>query len=73
MEPVERTDFLVPETDFVTGMGSVASIFGEYFDYNYSDSNLEADARAIASDWRMVGKDILEAIRSIGNHRSADE
>ncbi len=62
MESNTRTDFLVPDVDFVTGIGSVASIYGKYYDYNYSDSSIEANRRAIRNDWRMVGKDIFNAI-----------
>jgi len=62
MEPNIRTDFLISKTDFLTGMGSVASTQGSYFEYNYSENGVLADERAIESDWRMVGKDILSAI-----------
>ncbi|MCK5841951.1 MAG: hypothetical protein KAH31_07280 [Candidatus Sabulitectum sp.] len=65
MESKLGTDFLVPEVDFVTGIGSVASIYGKYYDYNYSDSTIEADEKAIRSDWRMVGQDILNAVMKI--------
>lgn len=62
MEPNTRTDFLISKTDFLTGMGSVASTQGSYFEYNYSENGALADKRAIESDWKMVGKDILSAI-----------
>ena len=59
-----RTDYLFPKTNFAVGLGSIVSVYGSYFEYNYSETNENADTRAIASDWQMVGKDIQEAILS---------
>jgi len=73
MESDVKTDFLIPETDFATGMGSVASVYGKYYDYNYSETGAEADAKALYNDWRMVGKDILNAILILGKTRYSDE
>jgi hypothetical protein len=39
----------------------VLNIAGEYFTYNESRDVQEADARAIACDWRVVGQDIRKA------------
>ena len=62
MDPKVRTDFLFPKTNFAVGLGSIVSVHGSYFEYNNSETNKEADTRAISSDWKMVGKDIQEAI-----------
>ena len=56
-----QTDFLVPSSSFVVGMGSVMNIGGGYFEYNNSSSANKADARAIRSDWYNVGKDFCKA------------
>jgi hypothetical protein len=56
---MDRTsDFLFARNSFWVGAGSAFDIWGDYFLYNGSRSGNEADARAIASDWRVVGKDI---------------
>jgi len=57
-----KTNQLFPRTGFLTGMGSVLNISGKYFDFNYSKSDAEADAEAIASDWGMVGQDLQHVL-----------
>lgn len=56
-----RTDFLFPTPSFLIGAGSVLNIAGNYFDFNYSSSDTEADNKAILSDWGVIGQDILLA------------
>jgi hypothetical protein len=58
-----RTDFLTPRSSFGLGMASVMNIGGNYYHYNYSATTEEADANAIRSDWQMVGRDILSALK----------
>lgn len=58
-----RTDFLFATPSFLTGMGSIFNIAGDnYFEYNLSENGNEADAKALASDWGVVGSDIMEAL-----------
>ena len=64
-----HTDFLTPDQDELTGMASVLDIFGAETPYNYSKSGEEADIKAIASDWAVIGEDISEAIQC---HKSND-
>ena len=40
--------------------------FGATFDtYNYSASDEQSDARAIASDWACIGNDLFSAARQV--------
>lgn len=55
------TDFLLPKNNFWVGFGSVLNIAGSYFDYNYSNSDAEADSKALFSDWINIGNDIKVA------------
>ncbi|PIE53424.1 hypothetical protein CSA37_01445 [Candidatus Fermentibacteria bacterium] len=71
MESDVRTVFLQFEMDFVTGMGSIGSVYGDYFDI--SETGPETDARALYNDWCMVGKDILKAIQEVGKTTSSTE
>ncbi|MBP7796082.1 MAG: hypothetical protein KA059_04825 [Elusimicrobiales bacterium] len=57
-----RTDFLFPNIGFTEGIGSVLNIGGNYFEFNTSESDLEADTKALENDWGMVGNDIAESI-----------
>ncbi len=53
-----RSDFLFSKPTFLGGMGSVLNIQGQYYDFNYSESEMGADHRALSNDWGMVGEDI---------------
>jgi hypothetical protein len=59
-----RTGFLYSDPSFVKGMGTTFNVWGNYYNYNYSDSGMEADNRALASDWNVVGKDLEKAMSS---------
>ena len=52
-----KTSFLLPTNNFFVGLGSVLNLSGSYFIYNYSDSNEEADSKALFSDWNNIGND----------------
>jgi len=63
------TGFLCPDSSFLSGMGSVIAISGQYFRYNYSEN---PDGLAIFSDWLKTGEDIENAIEQ-GDMVAADE
>ncbi len=56
-----RSDFLFNTPSFLIGAGSVLNLAGNYFPFNYGKSSKEADAKAIESDWGVVGQDIKKA------------
>jgi hypothetical protein len=57
-----HSDFLVAQPSFAAGVARLMD-FGCSFDgYNISSSELQADTRAIASDWFNVGLDIVTSI-----------
>jgi hypothetical protein len=57
-----KSDFLFAQPSFASGAARVLDLWGQFDDYNRSETTLEADARAIASDWLMVGQDLSDAI-----------
>lgn len=57
-----RTDFLFSKGSFLIGMGSILSIFSPYYTFNTSDSDRQADATAIESDFGTVGQDIRDVM-----------
>lgn len=59
-----KTSFLFPRTSFLIGIGSIINIAGNYFDFNYYESDDEADFRAIENDWGVIGQDIAHTIQS---------
>ncbi len=60
-----ETCFLFASPSFMQGMASAVDIGGTLVVYNESRTIQEADARAIGSDWAMVGKDIRAAVQSL--------
>jgi len=56
------TDFLTSNPTFVTGMGSAVNLAGNFYGFNYAPSEVEADRRALRSDWQMVGKDVADSM-----------
>jgi len=59
-----HTFILFSTPSFFIGMGSIFNLAGKYFYYNTSDSDAEADYKAIESDWKAVGKDIQDSINT---------
>ena len=58
------TDFLVPKSSFITGVGSVICLGGWNHRYNISNSKFDADTKAIKNDWNLVGSDLRTAINN---------
>lgn len=54
---------LFAEPSLIEGLSSVLDISGDlHKDYNSSDTELEADVKALQNDWRAVGRDIAVSI-----------
>lgn len=60
-----RSDFLFPKSGFLIGMGSVLNVGGNYFRFNYSESDIAADTNAIENDWGVIGQDLLDTAHAI--------
>ncbi|MCX6233912.1 MAG: hypothetical protein NT175_04195 [Bacteroidetes bacterium] len=61
-----RTDFLFPAPSFFKGLASIFNVPGNYYDFNYSQSNEEADYKALKTDWSIIGQDIRNAVDNMG-------
>lgn len=64
-----RTDFLFSTPNFFTGAGSVMNLAGNYYDFNTSENDLEADYFALKNDFIMIGQDLYEAIETLNSAR----
>jgi hypothetical protein len=53
---------LFARPSFIEGMSRVMDLGSNLQVYNHSKTELDADAKAIHNDWRMVGKDIESSI-----------
>ncbi len=60
-----RSDFLFPTEGLITGIGSVLDINGTYVQFNYSDSDQEADTKALRNDWENVAGHVSSAFEKI--------
>jgi hypothetical protein len=58
-----KTDFLFAQPSFMSGAARTLDLWGGLDDYNSSETPFEADEKAIAADWLVVGQDISDAIR----------
>lgn len=70
MEKV-KTDFLFAQPSLTAGASRILDLWGVFDDYNRSDTPLEADAKAIAADWLIVGQDVLDAIEQYESEEKA--
>jgi hypothetical protein len=57
-----QSDFLFAQPSYASGAARLVDLWGQFDDYNRSDSPAEADANAIAADWLIVGQDLSDAI-----------
>jgi hypothetical protein len=57
-----KSDFLFAQPSFASGASRVLDLWGQFDIYNISATPAEADAKAIAADWLVVGQDIFEAV-----------
>lgn len=58
------TNFLCSTPSFWVGAGSAINIAGDYYLFNTSEQDAEADSMALYSDFGMVGQDLTEAIEN---------
>ena len=61
------TLFLVTKPTMAKGTGSVFNIWGNYYGFNMSETEQEADRRALDSDWGMIGEDFRKALELFPN------
>ena len=57
-----KSDFLFAQPSLASGAARVFDLFGHFDEYDQSETPLEADAKAIAADWLIVGQDLSDAI-----------
>ena len=72
MEKQKRynSGFLFSTPSFLSGAGTAFNLAGNYYRFNSSETGFEADEIAIENDFRMVGKDIFDAIENISNNQN---
>jgi len=56
------SDFLFARPSWASGAGRTIDLWGLFEEFNTSPTPELADERALYSDWRMVGEDLMQAI-----------
>ena len=59
------SDFLFSTPNFLSGAGTVMNIAGNYYSFNGSESECEADSMALDNDFHMIGQDLSDVIENI--------
>jgi hypothetical protein len=67
----DDTCFLFAEPSFWSGFATVLDAGGTLAIYNESRTPQEADARALASDWAVIGKEIRRAVKVLEKEKEA--
>lgn len=57
-----KTDLLVAQPSFMSGVARIFDFAGTFDDYNVSTSPAEADARAMNNDWNVSLQDFHAAV-----------
>jgi len=57
-----KSDFLYARPSFISGFARLIDLFGTFDEYNRSPNTVIADARALSSDWGIIGIDIAETM-----------
>jgi hypothetical protein len=65
-----KSGFLYADPSFASGVARSLDLWGRFDGYNISESPAEADAKALASDWIVVGQDIYDAIEEVNASES---
>jgi hypothetical protein len=58
------TGFLFSSPSYLSGASTVINLAGNFYDYNSSDNEFEADEIAIENDFRMIGQDIYDVLEN---------
>ncbi len=65
------TTFLFASPSLFSGMARMLDIYGQFDSYNVSETEETADAKALYSDFRMIGQDLKQAIESLSTDKDA--
>lgn len=61
-----KSTYLYRNPSYLKGAARIVSISGKLDEYRTSRSENEADSQALSQDWKMVGRDLKQAIERYG-------
>lgn len=65
-----NTGFLFSTPSFLSGAGTVINLAGNYYEYNVSASDCEADYNAIKNDFDMIGQDMNDVVKIVASDKN---
>ena len=68
-----KTGFLYAIPSFITGSSRLVDLWGIFDNYNSSDSEQEADAIALYSDWRITGQDLRDSVNDLADQNFSEQ
>ena len=68
-----RTDYLFAMPSTWSGAARLLDLFGVFDSYNGSATDELADARAIYSDWQIVGQDLADSMTKVASEPTPDQ
>ena len=58
------SDFLFAQPSWLSGAARTLDVAGQFDEYNESPTGAIADAKALFSDWRIVGDSLVDAMKA---------
>lgn len=55
-----ETGFLYSTSNYLTGAATILNLSGCFYEYNSSETEAEADYKAIRNDFNVVGQDLAK-------------
>ncbi|MXY23204.1 MAG: hypothetical protein F4Y45_01620 [Acidobacteria bacterium] len=68
-----RSDYLFATPSTWSGIARLVDLFGVFDSYNDSAADDLADARAIYSDWHIVGQDLADTMMRLESEPTTDQ
>jgi hypothetical protein len=65
--------YLYARPSFIEGVARLIDFGGTLNEYNCSATSDQADAKAIASDWKVVGSDFKSAVKAYKKQKPLDD
>ncbi|MBM2813033.1 MAG: hypothetical protein HW416_3792 [Chloroflexi bacterium] len=65
------SDFLFAQPSWLSGAARTLDVAGHFDEYNESPTGAIADAKALFSDWRIVGDSLVDEMKAFGRDTQA--
>ena len=70
---MDKTTYLIQNGSFLSGFSRSIDLFGNYTEYNRSESPEDADLLGLRRDFEAIGGDLWEAFHTIGRQQARNK